>query len=115
MEAAKPQLILDRCITLIVGGITSIKRNFHEAASLFWKVIPCSTQPFGFDKFSRGLSRKKTHQSDKTCICLRGAWVTGLGCCADNQAVLLRLAPSWLCHVDAFSARPQSNVDSCID
>jgi hypothetical protein len=60
--AAGAKLVLDRGITLVVGGLAGVKSNLHEMASLFEEAFAGGTLLFGFDEFTGCLSRK---QADK--------------------------------------------------
>ena len=56
------QLVLDRSITLVVGGIAGVERNLHEMASLSEEAFAGGALLFGFDEFTGCLSRQ---QADK--------------------------------------------------
>jgi hypothetical protein len=109
MEAAEPQLILDRGVALIISRVTGVERDLHVATSLLREAVSIPAIRFGLNEVPCGLSRQQPDQIDEAWIGLRrrrhsrfagrvGDHTKLFGCCTsrsrhDRVLVLARNTP----------------------
>ena len=70
-RAAEPQLILDRGVALVVGGIAGVECDLHDWTSSVGEAAATLALPFGFDEFSGSLMGKQADQFNDARIALR--------------------------------------------
>jgi hypothetical protein len=71
VEAAQPQLILDRGIALIIGRVAGVKCGLYQAASSIWEAFAIPTDQFALNEVTRRLPCEQPDESDKTWIRVR--------------------------------------------
>ncbi|KHJ53849.1 hypothetical protein LA66_14700 [Aureimonas altamirensis] len=95
---ADAELVLDRGVTLVVGGVAGVERDLHETASLFGKAIAGFTLPFGFNEILCGLPCKHADEFDKARVGLRRIVDDGARRRFENQPHPFRCRSSRPCH-----------------
>ncbi len=76
-DAAKPKLVLNRGIALIVGRITGVERSSLETASLFAETFAGGALLFCFNEFAGSLSGafgRVPEDEDRASTDHRSAW-----------------------------------------